>query len=151
MVDYREILRLDHEGQYQRQIAASVSSSRYDAKSPCLHRFAFGCSFPYPAAGFPCSLPSGKPPICVVTLSCAPTVYQRFSVIYEVVQSSGRVAQFRRAHGANGAIFARETKRSPTGGVRSPSATISSSSRAACILGIRSSPRSLTAWKRGRG
>lgn len=28
MVDYREILRLDHEGQYQRQISASVGSSR---------------------------------------------------------------------------------------------------------------------------
>ena len=28
MVDYREILRLDHEGQHQRQIAASVGSSR---------------------------------------------------------------------------------------------------------------------------
>ena len=28
MADYREILRLDHEGQYQRQIAASLSCSR---------------------------------------------------------------------------------------------------------------------------
>jgi len=65
-----------------RSLQASAAHGMTRNPRACLDLpLAVGCSFPYPAAGFPCSLPSGKPPICVVTLSCAPTVYQRFSVI----------------------------------------------------------------------
>ena len=46
MVDYREILRLDHEGQYQRQIAASVGSSRNTVSEVLAAARAMGIEWP---------------------------------------------------------------------------------------------------------
>ena len=46
MVDYREILRLNHEGQYQRQIAASVGSSRNTVSEVLAAAPAMGIEWP---------------------------------------------------------------------------------------------------------
>jgi hypothetical protein len=46
VVDYREILRLDHEGQYQRQIAASVGSSRNTVSEVLTAAQAMGIEWP---------------------------------------------------------------------------------------------------------
>ena len=46
MVDYREILRLDHEGQYQRQIASSVVNSRNTVSDVLVAAKAVGIEWP---------------------------------------------------------------------------------------------------------